>query len=927
MGSRLLPQPRVIRTTVIIPVFNHESLTRQCLEAVLGTVGNDVEIIVVDDGSTDATLQMLTGYGYRVRLVTHPTNSGFAKSCNDGAAAASGEYLVFLNNDTIPQPGWLEALECYADTHPEAAVLGSKLLYPNNTIQHAGVVICQDRYPRHIYTGFPADHPAVNKSRRFQLVTAACMLVRRQAWTQVGGFDTAFRNGFEDVDFCLRLGEAGREIHYCADSIVHHLESVSPGRFKSDRDNIALYRKRWIETVQPDDLRYYIADGLLGVSYEGTFPIHLRVSPQLAVLNGDSRREETEKLLAERARQVADLTRENTRLRVELGGRLPDSPALEYEKLRQRIRETVRKTIPPDATVVVVSKGDSALLDLHGRTAWHFPQTPKGAYAGHHPADSSEAIRHLEELRARGAQYLLFPQTAFWWLDHYKEFKHYLAGRYRVVAHSEDLCCVFVLKESPAERPLQQRFGPEVRKQKGVLTSDAAISHSFAPGLAHPRRRKVLYVCHNHPAVMPGGAEVYALELYEAMRASNDFEPIFLARIDRCSSSRSAFTRLNEDRNQHCFGTKTSDFDFFYLTSRNKDYPRHFHQFLLTHQPDVVHFQHTHLLGYELIHQTRKSLPPAAIVYTLQEYLPICHRNGQMVRSADDELCRDSSSRRCHECFPEISADDFSKRKNLIQSYLSLVDLFVAPSQFLLERYVEWGIPPGKIVYEEYGRREFVQLQQSEKNRPKDRFAFFGQLNPFKGINLLLEAMRMLGANQRKPEANPHLWIHGANLELQRDEFQKEFKLLLDATKDNVTFPGAYGPAELPRLMANIDWVVVPSIWWENSPLVIQEAFGHGRPVICSDIGGMAEKVRDGVSGLHFRVGDPTSLAETIARASATPGLWNALRSGIPKVRSMRQHVDILSGLYKTILEAKTSNIGSSNERVSSVGFASCQQT
>jgi glycosyltransferase involved in cell wall biosynthesis len=120
---------------------------------------------------------------------------------------------------------------------------------------------------------------------------------------------------------------------------------------------------------------------------------------------------------------------------------------------------------------------------------------------------------------------------------------------------------------------------------------------------------------------------------------------------------------------------------------------------------------------------------------------------------------------------------------------------------------------------------------------------------------------------------------------------------------------------------------VVPSIWWENSPLVIQEAFGHGRPVICSDIGGMAEKVRDGVSGLHFRVGDPISLAETIARACATPGLWKALTSGIPKVRSMPRHVDTLSGLYKTILEAKTSNGGRSNERVSPVGFAICPQT
>ncbi len=86
--------------------------------------------------------------------------------------AASGRYLIFLNNDTIPLPGWLDKLVIYADNNPAAAVVGTKMLFPDNTIQHAGVVVCQDRDVRHIYAGFPADHPATNKSRRFQVVTA-----------------------------------------------------------------------------------------------------------------------------------------------------------------------------------------------------------------------------------------------------------------------------------------------------------------------------------------------------------------------------------------------------------------------------------------------------------------------------------------------------------------------------------------------------------------------------------------------------------------------------------------------------------------------------------------------------------------------------------------------------------------------------------
>jgi glycosyltransferase involved in cell wall biosynthesis len=81
--------------------------------------------------------------------------------------------------------------------------------------------------------------------------------------------------------------------------------------------------------------------------------------------------------------------------------------------------------------------------------------------------------------------------------------------------------------------------------------------------------------------------------------------------------------------------------------------------------------------------------------------------------------------------------------------------------------------------------------------------------------------------------------------------------------------------------MARIDWVLVPSIWWENSPMVIQEAFVYGRPVICSGIGGMAEKVRDGVDGLHADAGNPVDWADTLLRAAETPGLWEKLRAGI----------------------------------------------
>jgi GT2 family glycosyltransferase len=303
--------------SVIIPVYNQAALTRQCLEALVASPPEsaEVEIVVVDDASSDHTSEMLGGYEGRVRVVRNERNLGFAGACNHGAQNASGEWLVFLNNDTIPQPGWLDALVRYASGRDGIGVVGAKLLFPNGRIQHAGVVFAKNLAPHHLYAGFPGDHPAVNKSRDFQVVTAACALVGREVFEDARAFDTAFVNGYEDVDLCLRLRRLGYQIHYCHESVVSHLESATRD-YLADPANFKLFLERWSGFVVQDDFRYYIEDGLIEISYWEQFPALLSVSPLLAVL--DERATATERLLAERSRQVYEALEENTRLRVEL---------------------------------------------------------------------------------------------------------------------------------------------------------------------------------------------------------------------------------------------------------------------------------------------------------------------------------------------------------------------------------------------------------------------------------------------------------------------------------------------------------------------------------------------------------------------------------------------------------------------------------
>jgi glycosyltransferase involved in cell wall biosynthesis len=402
---------------------------------------------------------------------------------------------------------------------------------------------------------------------------------------------------------------------------------------------------------------------------------------------------------------------------------------------------------------------------------------------------------------------------------------------------------------------------------------------------------------------------MYAHELFRAVRDAGEFDPIFVTKAgppfsDQLPNEGTRFGVIDFDPREYSFYTRREEWDFLLGTARRKGlYIDDWRQFLEAQMPDVVHFQHTLFLGLDMLRVTRRMLPEAPILYTLHEFMPICHRNGKMVRTDDvrgagGELCDHASPLRCHECFPNISAQSFLLRERFIKAALEHVDLFIAPSEQLRRLFIEWGIPEEKIRYEEYGRLPLPPSDDPPDAGRRRRIGFFGQITPFKGVEVLLEAMRILGEEGTQVE----LLLHGGNLEFTPEPFQEQIAKLVQDTAGNVRFPGTYEHARLPPLIRAVDWVVVPSTWWENSPLVIQEAMMCGRPVICSDIGGMAEKVRDGVDGLHFRVGDPRSLADTIARAVSTPKLWDTLAGQIVGAHPMDDHLVTISAYYRELM-------------------------
>lgn len=424
-------------------------------------------------------------------------------------------------------------------------------------------------------------------------------------------------------------------------------------------------------------------------------------------------------------------------------------------------------------------------------------------------------------------------------------------------------------------------------------------------------RRKVLFICHNHPKVRPGGAEAYAHELHLAMRDSAGWAPTFLARSGPPQSRHSRppggprIVPVDGTEDEYFLYPDGYDYDWLFGTMQldKSLYTRHLRDFLRALEPDVVHFQHTLFVGYDALREVRRTLPHVPIVYTLHEFLPICHAKGQMVRTMDGSLCDEETPRRCSECFPDVAPQAFFLRKRFIQAQLALVDLFIAPSELLRERFAEWGLPRERIMVEDYGRRRSPDGPAASRE-PHDTFGFFGQLNPYKGIDVLLDAVAEL-AHTADGRALPRVHVHGANLDVQERRFRERVAARLDGSCDVVTSFGPYAPEAAGELMRAVDWVVVPSTWWENSPLVIQEAFANGRPVICSDIGGMAEKVGHDRDGLHFRVGDARSLADTIRFAMDTPGLWERLANGIRPVRSMADHLAVLEAEYDRLIAAR----------------------
>ena len=379
------PSARDFYPRVSIVVITRDNLvfSKLCLESVLANTDYPgYELIVVDNGSGTELLSYLD------QLTLHcPFIRVVRNKTNRGFAAANNQGLALATGDRF--------VLLNNDTivpkgwltrlirHLDDPLVGAVGPVTNRASNEAQIETSYRTYAE--LERFARDYTRDHAGGWFEIpmLTMFCFAIRRETHQRVGPLDEQYYIGmFEDDDYAMRLRSSGYRLACALDVFIHHFGGASLGGL-----------------LRPGDCQELLTSNR--ERFERKWGIEWRPHRH--------------------------------------------RPGQAYSALIGRIKEVAREVIPAGSTVLITSKGDPDLLDLEGRDARHFPQDADGSYAGHHPAESADAISHIECLQQAGAEYLLFPAPSLWWLDHYTGFSQYLAASGEEVFHDSDLCLIFRL--------------------------------------------------------------------------------------------------------------------------------------------------------------------------------------------------------------------------------------------------------------------------------------------------------------------------------------------------------------------------------------------------------------------------------------------------------------------------------------------------
>ncbi|MBX2997426.1 MAG: glycosyltransferase family 4 protein [Caldilineaceae bacterium] len=433
---------------------------------------------------------------------------------------------------------------------------------------------------------------------------------------------------------------------------------------------------------------------------------------------------------------------------------------------------------------------------------------------------------------------------------------------------------------------------------------------------SHPRRiapapqtlRRIAFVVHKFPPESLGGTELYCWSLARTLAQAGHEIHIFYPTPQLLPGEEKV-----EREGVHLWRVPLPDSRLYenpvsqyWHTFRDLSMEAAFQRFLAEVDPQLVHFQHVQGVSARLI----ELAAPRTHIVTLHDYWFFC-ANSQLIRP-DHRPCDGPSAgcRNCVDCATEradlqwmkslrpLVALPFAYRNHYLRKLADEVDLFIAPSDFLRDQYIRHGFPADRIVVIENGLDEskltLSALPPLPEPSARPHFGFLGSLAWQKGVHILIEAF-----NQVDEDAS--LTIYGS--ERLFPDYVAQLKAL--ARHPHIRFAGLLPPQQVGAALRQMDCLVVPSLWYENSPLVIQEAYGVGVPVVASRLGAMPEKVQDGRAGRLFEAGNVADLTGVLRDLVAHPHALAQMAEQIVPAPGMAEHADHLLSIYEGLIEGR----------------------
>lgn len=409
------------------------------------------------------------------------------------------------------------------------------------------------------------------------------------------------------------------------------------------------------------------------------------------------------------------------------------------------------------------------------------------------------------------------------------------------------------------------------------------------------RPKTVLVVSHLFPPYFTGGSEIVAYYQSRRLREMGFDIKVFAGRLES-RRKRYAVTREKGLFDITRINLHHRDFDCYSVNFDKPALQSEFRKTLDAMRPDVVHFHNIYPFSVLMIDECVRAGIPTLM--TLHDYWGICFKN--ILLTDDRKLCdkKDASCSRCKENFFSDESCSFSleERNRVFMEHLNKVDMLMAPSKFLLERFRQAGALPDRSCLVKYGIDTAAFAGFQKIGAEKVRFGWIGQIAEHKGTDILLRAVAALSAQER---AGISVTIVGSGEDVFVGYCKRLAKEL--GLDECVRFAGKVSNDRIVEVYRQIDALIVTSIWFENSPVVILEALATGTPVLGSDIGGIPEFLEDGVTGFLHRHDDPEALSRNMRKVIRNPRVLDEMRGAcISKAQEndLSATVKVIAGYY-----------------------------